>query len=78
MTPEQIARRASAVRLSRNRLAELAKLDKTTVGRTLNGLTRPLQETVTKMEGGLVADELALLRHLLALHGVPADLRSAA
>jgi len=77
MTPEQIAQRAAAIRLPRCELAKLAKLDKTTVGRTLNALTQPTYDTVTKMERGVLAEERSLLEYLIKLHGVP-EQRSAA
>jgi len=68
MRPCDIAARCHRIRLPRKRLAELAKLDETTVGRTLNADTRPLQDTVEKMEAGMVGDEIDLLGHLVALY----------
>lgn len=68
MDPVTIANRCERVGLARKQLAELAKLDETTVERTLNLKTKPYWETVAKLQTALQTREIEVLRHLVALH----------
>lgn len=70
MSPETIAERARAIRLSDKALGEAAGLAENTVYRTLSRRTRPLQETADMLASALAAEELRLRDYLLALHPV--------
>lgn len=66
----EIEGRVKALNLSRKRLARLAGIDPATAYRGPRGL-----RTYGKLMRALEAEELRLLRHLIALHGVPNDQR---
>lgn len=67
MSAKEIERRRLALSLSKKRLAELAGLDETAVGRALNGHTDPLTSTMRKLDAALAAEEKKALAHLLRL-----------
>jgi transcriptional regulator with XRE-family HTH domain len=71
MNPTEINTRRTRLRLSQQELADLAGLDGMTVWRTFQGRSRPLNETVQKMNDALTAEELRLRDHLITLHGLP-------
>lgn len=71
MRAKEIDRRRAALGLTKKRLAELAKVDETGLGRALNGDIDPKNSTVEKVLDALVAEERRRLAHLIALHGVP-------
>lgn len=77
MRPTEIAVRRERIRLPKKHLARGAKLDEMTVSRALRPHANPLNNTLAALERTLLAEELALLDHLLRLHGVP-EQRSAA
>jgi hypothetical protein len=73
MTPKDMAARASAIRLSHKRLGELSGHAGNTVGRVLGQRADrnfPQYQTQNDMERALIAEELRLRDHLLALHPV--------
>lgn len=76
MRPTEIADRRARIRLPKKRLAQLAALDEMTVSRALKPGANPLNNTVAKLEGALIAEELELLDALLRLH--PPEQRDAA
>ncbi len=61
---EDIKRRAQKLRLPNKRLAELAGLDETTVGRTFLQDTIPLLTTLQKIEAALAREEAEMLSYL--------------
>jgi ribosome-binding protein aMBF1 (putative translation factor) len=75
---DKIDARRRALGLSKKRLAALAGIDETGLGRLLNGHSDPLTSTIGKLEAALVAEEKRALAHLVALHGTPEQQRSAA
>lgn len=70
MRQETIAERAAAIRLSPSHLSRATGLTAHTVGRTLNGRTKPFLETAETLERVIRAEELRLRDYLLALHPV--------
>lgn len=77
MSPEAIAERAKAVRLSVKLLSDLAGCSENTVQRTLTARTQPFLKTADKLSDALIAEEKRLLDYLIALHGIPEQLRAA-
>lgn len=73
MSPETIATRARAIRLSDKALGGAAGLAENTVYRTLSRRTRPLQDTAEMLSSALVAEELRLRDYLLTLHPVTSN-----
>jgi predicted transcriptional regulator len=73
MKPSEIEQRRQRIRLPKKALAQRAGLDQGTVGRALEAETNPLRGTVEKIEREILAEELALRDHLVALHPLPAD-----
>lgn len=78
MSPETIAERAKAIRLSDKDLGKAAGLAENTVYRTLSRRTRPLQETADQLANALAAEELRLRDYLLSLHPVKTEEERAA
>ena len=72
MSPETIAERARAIRLSDKALGEASGLAENTVYRTLAGITRPMLDTANALSDAVVAEELRLRDYLLSLHPVTA------
>lgn len=73
MSPEELAERARAIRLEDKAVAAAAGIAENTVSRTFGGKTQPLLITCRAIETAIIADELRLLKHLLGIHGIPAD-----
>lgn len=71
MTPEDIKRRAEAIRLPIKALAQRAALDEDNVHRVLKGKTDPRRSTETKLQHALVCEEERLRDYLCELHGAP-------
>lgn len=63
-----MAARAKAIRLSTNKLAELAGVNKHTVTYVLNGRRDTLVSTAARLEDALIAEEKRVLAHLQKLH----------
>lgn len=64
MDPELLKTRADRLRLQRKRIAELAGLDETTVGRALNGRKDSLRSTLQAIDRVIAAEEVALKKYL--------------
>lgn len=74
MRPAEIAARAAVIRLDRPDLAQMAGISNRSTRLIFSG-QRPGARisTIEALENALVAEERRLLRHLLDVHGVPAD-----
>lgn len=70
---DQIEARAMAVRLSLTELAMLASVAPSTLLRAKSGRHEMRRSIERKIVDALIAEELRLLGHLNALHGVPAS-----
>lgn len=70
MHPRQIASRAKRIGLQHKVIARQAELDGATVYRIFAGRTRPLLDTVSRIERVLIAEEIRLRDHLLQLHPI--------
>lgn len=71
MQPKEIARRVAAIRLSHKELARRAHCNPNTISRILAARQSPYLNTHNSVIEAVKAEELALLRHLLDLHGLP-------
>lgn len=69
-TPE-LMKRAKAIRLSQAEIAKRTGLDPNTVGNTLSGKTDPRGSTCRRIAAEVEAEEIRMLRELVAIHGVP-------
>lgn len=70
MQRELIAERAAALRLTSGWISKATGITGHTIGRTLNGRTRPFHETAEKIEAAIVAEELRVRDYLIGLHPI--------
>ena len=73
LPPQELLRRASAIRLNQLDLSERSGLSQKQTGHILHGRVEPRLDSIRALQGAVVADERRLLTYLLGLHGVPAD-----
>lgn len=74
---KEIVRRSRRIRLPVNALAGAAEVHHDTAHRYLRGAQSILPRNRRALERALVAEELALRDHLLALHPLPGSRRAA-
>jgi hypothetical protein len=66
---DALQQRKQAIGLSNRGLSQLAGVDEDTVYRTFKRHTRPLNDTLDKMEAALAAEEARLADHLAKRDG---------
>lgn len=71
MAVKDLAARIARIRLPQTKIAAATKLDEDTVSRALRARRGCLNSTAIKIEQVVVAEELRLRDHLIALHGIP-------